>query len=100
MPLIAEPPPSTLPANHSNERLSAEPSGSDMKNQSDAGSAIVEFIPAGILNSSPSPGGPASSSTTRLRLSSESRLATTHPALPPPAMMKSAASSIRNEQGP
>ena len=64
MPLIEEPPPSILPANHMDLRPPSEGSGSVMYIQSVFGRPSNFAEPEGIVARKPSPGPPASSSTT------------------------------------
>ena len=86
MPLTDEPPPSSRPAAQYPWRPLSEGSGSVMKPQSVSGLPISFMPAAGSRFMKPLPLPPASSSTTELPGFSDSRFASTQPALPPPAI--------------
>src|SRR5262245_61192991 len=90
MPLIDEPPPRHRPVDHRPTRSFTEGSGSvhDIQSRSVFPSRLK--APVGMRNMKPLALSPASSRSTEQSRSSDSRLARTHPALPPPTTMMSA----------
>jgi hypothetical protein len=85
MPLIDELPPRVRPWGQNTLRRPARGCGMVATSQA-YGPRQSMGVPAGIWISGASSGGPASSSMTRVAGSSLSRAASTHPALPAPAM--------------